>query len=287
MTAVPRTQKDLSMLLKKIAGFLERFESLYVGDEPSRITQCRLCIFQLIYIPFHITYNGSIRFGSQAICERAIGNIGHGIRSKKSPFKNIVSYKTDQQSARLLHLTYPIFSSASEAIVQKTSLFKEIPMTQKERRKDNDWKAHLEAIQSHPGVGSDATHQIKRWGKCPLFNNVTLTCQLFELSKKATSCTSRYFEAQLSQVLQPRTQFEDETELELEKTNPILGEALAFYTVAETDLSLVVYHPLIECHKQFGRWYGRWSTSLCVLKTSAIVSLIGIWTYNDHVHTVS
>jgi hypothetical protein len=57
-----------------------------------------------------IFYNGSIRFGSQATCEQAIGDIGHGIRSKKSPFKNIASYETDEQSARILHVFYPTLS---------------------------------------------------------------------------------------------------------------------------------------------------------------------------------
>ena len=70
----------------------------------------------------------------------------------------------------------------------------------------------------------------------------------------------------------------------MEKDKPIFGEALAFYTVAETNLSLVVYHPLIECCKVFGRWYGKWAPTLYVLETSAIVGLIGTWTYNGHVH---
>jgi hypothetical protein len=77
------------------------------------------------------------------------------------------------------------------------------------------------------------------------------------------------------QVTQPRDQSIDETELEVERTKPIFGEALAFYT-AGANLSLVVYYPLIECHKQFGRWFGKWS--------SAMFSLTGIWTYNDHAH---
>jgi hypothetical protein len=280
MTAVPRTQTDLTELYDKIVFFLYDFERLYVGKDASKITRCRLCIFQLIHIPHHIAHNGSIRFGSQATCERAIGDIGHGIRSKKSPFKNIVSYKTDKQSARLLHLSYPTLrlSSASEGTVQRTSLFKEIPITQKQRKEDKELKAHLEAIKSYHQAESD---QITRWGKCPLSNNVTLTSQLFELSKRAASRTSRYFEAQLQQ--QPREQYcMDETELTVERTKPIFGEAIALYTVA--NISLVVYHPLIEHHKLFGRWCGKWSTSIYVLETSAIVGLIGFWTYNNHVH---
>ena len=139
-------------------------------------------------------------------------------------------------------------------------------------------RAQLEAIQSQFRVKSD---QIMQWGKCPLPNKVTLTSQLFELSKKATSHSSRYFEAHARQL---KGNSMDETELEVEQLKPIFGEALAFYTIAETNISLVVYHPLIECCKLFGKWYGKWSSSVYVLETSAIVGLIGIWTYNDHVH---
>src|SRR6202046_1734844 len=184
MTTVPRTQADLIKLYQKIVSFLQEFERLYVGNDPLKISRCRLCVFQLIHIPHHIAYNGSIRFGSQATCERAIGDIGHGVRSKKSPFKNIVSYKIDKQSARLIHLSYSTLFPVSEAKVQRTSLFKVIPITQKQKREDNALKAHLQAIQSYPGVESDPI--LQRWGKCPLSGNITLTSQLFELSKKAT-----------------------------------------------------------------------------------------------------
>jgi hypothetical protein len=164
MTTVPQSEKDLSDLYHKIVDFLKGFESLYVGDDPTKITRCRLCTFQLIHIPFHISYNGSIRFGSQATCERAIGDIGHGIRSKKSPFKNIASYKTDKQCARLLHLLYPTKFSASKAKVQRNVLFREFPISKKQRREDNNLKAQLEAILSYLGVGPDNTLEIKRWG---------------------------------------------------------------------------------------------------------------------------
>ena len=287
MTAVTRTDKDLVMLQSKIIHFLRDFERLYVGDIRSKITRCRLCVFQLIHIPIHIVYNGSIRFGSQATCEWAIGDIGHGIGSKKSHFKNILTYKADKQSARMLHLYYPTLFSVPEARPQRTCLFKEVPITREQRKGDDDFKVHLQAIKSYLGVESDPT--LQRWGKCPLPDNVTLTSQLFELSKKATSRSSRYFEAHLlRKVLQSRDQSLDqsidETELEVETTIPVFGEALAFYTVAETKNSLVAYHPLIKHQRLFGRWYGEWSPMVDVLETSAIVSLIGIWTLNDHVH---
>jgi hypothetical protein len=45
MTAIPRTQADLTKLYDMIVFFLRGFEDLYVGDDPSKITRCRLCIF--------------------------------------------------------------------------------------------------------------------------------------------------------------------------------------------------------------------------------------------------
>jgi hypothetical protein len=168
---------------------------------------------------------------------------------------------------------------AHKARIPRTSLFKQISITQKQRRENDDVKAHLKAVQAY--IGSDVL-EILQWGKCPLPNNATLTSQLFELSKKTTR-TSRYFEAHLKQLIQPIDQPIDETELEVERIKPIFGEALAFYSV-EPNLSLVVYHPLIERQKKFGRWSGKWSSTVYVLETSAIVSLVGIWTYKDHVH---
>ncbi|KAI0257826.1 hypothetical protein BC834DRAFT_809060, partial [Gloeopeniophorella convolvens] len=47
-----------------------------------------LCLFQLLCIPIHITFNGSIRFGSQVTVERAIREVGHRIKSQKAPFTN-------------------------------------------------------------------------------------------------------------------------------------------------------------------------------------------------------
>ena len=160
MTAIPPTQKDLITLYAKIVDFLQGFEHLYVGNDISKIPHCRLCLFQLIFVPFHISYHGSIRFGSQATCERAIGDIGHGIRSKKSPFKNINTYTTDKQSVRILQLIYPTLSISDEAKVERTSLFKQIPITHKQRAENDDVKAHLKAIQDYLRVGSENVPQI-------------------------------------------------------------------------------------------------------------------------------
>src|SRR5882757_4506563 len=73
MTTVVRTTGDLIKLQDKIILFLRGFENLYVGNDPSKIPRCRLCMYQLMLIPHHISYNGTIRFGSQSTCERTIG----------------------------------------------------------------------------------------------------------------------------------------------------------------------------------------------------------------------
>ncbi|KAF8232911.1 hypothetical protein L208DRAFT_1135375, partial [Tricholoma matsutake] len=48
-----------------------------------------LCIFQLIHVPQHIAWNGSIRLGSQATCERTIEEMSHRIQSRKAVFANL------------------------------------------------------------------------------------------------------------------------------------------------------------------------------------------------------
>ena len=58
MTAIPPTQKDLITLYAKIVDFLQGFEHIYVGNI-FKIPHCRLCLFQLIFVPFHIPYHGS------------------------------------------------------------------------------------------------------------------------------------------------------------------------------------------------------------------------------------
>ena len=45
---------NLSELHRLIISFLHEFERLYVGNDPMKVSRCRLCIFQLIHIPHHI-----------------------------------------------------------------------------------------------------------------------------------------------------------------------------------------------------------------------------------------
>ncbi|TEB22828.1 hypothetical protein FA13DRAFT_1578618, partial [Coprinellus micaceus] len=48
-----------------------------------------LCVFQLIHVPIHIMWYGSIRLSSQATVERSIGEVGCKITSRKEPFAHL------------------------------------------------------------------------------------------------------------------------------------------------------------------------------------------------------
>jgi hypothetical protein len=76
--------------------------------------------------------------------------------------------------------------------------------------------------------------------------------------------SSRYFEVQ-----------KDET------SQPIFGEALAFYEVAATNDLLVVYHPPHNPQKILKRWRGTWSDDIHVLEVTQISGLVGIWCFNS------
>lgn len=63
MSLNPRMESDLKLLQIKIINFLLEFERIYIGDDPKKINRARLCIFQLIHVPIHIKWNGSVRVG--------------------------------------------------------------------------------------------------------------------------------------------------------------------------------------------------------------------------------
>ena len=107
MTIQPRNQEDLKQLHSLVKGFLQGFEKIYIGADPEKISRARLCVFQLIHVSRHIEWNGSIRIGSQATVERAIGEAGHKVRSKKEPFANLANIIYERELVKLLLLYYP------------------------------------------------------------------------------------------------------------------------------------------------------------------------------------
>ena len=60
MTIAPRSKQDILELHQLLQRFLHGFERIYVAGDPEKVSRCRLCIFQLIHVPQHIEWYGSI-----------------------------------------------------------------------------------------------------------------------------------------------------------------------------------------------------------------------------------
>lgn len=65
-------------------------------------------------------------------------------------------------------------------------------------------------------------------------------------------------------------------------TNPLFGEALAFYTVSgmlgdQTEI-MVVYRPIVNVHQVLRQWQGIWGAQIVTARVSSIQAIVGIWT---------
>jgi len=114
MTIKARSENEILYLQESIITFLKEFEQLYVGKNPENIFKARLCVFQLIHVPWHIVWNGSIRIGSQATVERSIGELSHKIQSKKSIFSNLSNLIYEREQLRILILYFPEFDDTKK-----------------------------------------------------------------------------------------------------------------------------------------------------------------------------
>ena len=265
MSHTPKSNEDLASLYNLVCSFLEGFERLYVQNDPAKVSRCWLCIWQLIHVPTHIAWNGSIRFGSQATCERAIGEIGHKVRSKKAPFANIATMLCERANNKVLTLKYPCLTTPHKNKSKEKPLYQSLPIRRVEKDNPSEYYMHLCAICDDLEIDFNMGLMIERWGKCVISENVTLTSRISEEAGQATR-SSRYFEAK--------------------GDRPIFGEALAFYFVPDHNCSLVVYCPLVKTMEVLKRWHGEWSKDFAVLKISSLSKLVGIWVQEPRVHVL-
>ena len=140
------SDKDLSELHRLIISFSHEFERLYIGNDLMKVPRCRLCIFQLIHIPHYILWHGSIIFGSQATVERAIGEVGHKIRSKKAPFTNMATILLERATTKLLTLEYPVLSLAEKEKRHRECLYQGLHIRRAEKREGTEFYIHLNLI---------------------------------------------------------------------------------------------------------------------------------------------
>ena len=205
MIIQPRDDAELQKLHKIITKFLEEYERLYIGNDPNKILRARLCIFQLIHVPHHIQWNGSIRVGSQATVERAIGEMGHKIRSKKSPFANLANLIYERELVKILSLYYPIVDPSISAqkinvdnsdlpLNQVTSKFiQEHPLRKKAgARQDvlDELQVVGDFLKCDP-LGNEVL--VRRWGKFKLLNGFVLGSRL-STQKAQSARRSEWFE---------------------------------------------------------------------------------------------
>lgn len=196
MTIKPRSVTDLNNLYGLIVDFLEVFEKLYVGDDPDKISRCRLCIFQLIHVPQHIHWNGSVRLGSQATVERAIGEVGRKIRSKKAPFAHLANILHEREMVKLLALQIPSLTASKPIRPSATRPFSRIRISKKEQKTSTQLKDHLESMQNF--LQFDMTDiLVERWGKVSLYGRANLYSQLFESRGDPPARSTRYFEVNI------------------------------------------------------------------------------------------
>lgn len=260
-----RSESDLKILENTLIDFLQEYEKLYIGADPKKVSRARLCIFQLIHIPTHIKWNGSLRTSSQATVERMIGELGSQIRSKKSPFANLENLVLEREKMKLLHLYYPDIKVTSKKIAeqQNIKLLQIHKISQQSILPGHNTSLELKAIFTF--IGSKIPiDQITRWGKARIKNQFTIKSILGEKSDNETSRLSRWFEAYINGQV-------------------IYGEATAFYMVCTgiNTMHLATFHLLEQVEvvlKVATR--GKWAKIISVLDMGQITALAGTWSFD-------
>jgi hypothetical protein len=197
MSIYPRTFQEVQGLHDEIAKFLKDFELIYVGNNPENITRCRLCIFQLIHVPQHIVWNGSVRVGSQATVERAIGEVGRKIRSKREPFANLANLIYEREMIKILIQYHPDLAPAPTT--RKSSPTPKGSSREVIRKREGCagtlHSIYLHAL--HLFLGQEiAPHALRRWKKLWIPGQTTRLHSVLgeSVALKITSRSTRFFE---------------------------------------------------------------------------------------------
>ncbi|KAF9525032.1 hypothetical protein CPB83DRAFT_838413 [Crepidotus variabilis] len=282
MAVEGRSELDLWNLREEIVRFLVGFERLYIGTKPELNSRARLCIFQLIHIPMHIKWHGSIRGGSQATVERSIGEMGRKIKSKKSPFANLTNIIIRRERTKILSLYYPnLFpsprSARSDHSSANTKLFHQANIRKHDLLAESGSAAFQELVALVSFLGDCAQdlsdEHIQRWGKLRLHNKRVLQTQV-SYTKGEPARKSCWFSA-------------------VDVHNDLIfGEALAFYEVDfqsahSASSSYVAFKMLKGVHRILSCIRGRsWSSDICILPVDRIQDIIGIWDAQSYIYVL-
>ncbi|KAF6748073.1 hypothetical protein DFP72DRAFT_820943 [Ephemerocybe angulata] len=301
MTVQAHSQKSLAALQETINTFLQQYETLYVGSDPTKILRCRLCVFQLVHVPIHISWYGSIRNGSQATVEREIGHAEHQIHSKAHPFANLENILVEKETIRLLQLYIPDLSSswAKEGTFASLGPHRDLKLIQSLRVNQADipgLEIHFRAIRKlfEMQLGRDLVgkHGLRRYGKLQMKKH-TLRSRVSEVhaGRKLDSYNLvrdyRWFEVSSMAILERSVNKSNATRNRPDIVKHQFAEALAFYSLSFTghEKMVVVYKPLEEVNSPLrtvirGKWPSAEDKPFAI-EVSCISNLVGIWEADD------
>jgi len=106
-TQTTRTEEDLAHLERLERQFDETFEAVYIESNEANVHRAGLSFHQLLHTSQTLRCMGSNRIGSQATCERAIGELGHRVRSQTQPFVIMANQAVEREQMRILSLLCP------------------------------------------------------------------------------------------------------------------------------------------------------------------------------------
>lgn len=301
MTIQSWSDEELAKLHADVDTFLEQFERLYVGGDPEKIYRCGLCIFQLIHVPIHIKWFGSIRVGSQAPVERAIGEASHKIHSKKNPFADLSHIIVEKEVIRIIQLYYPELADATPAWRNGRAhttrrVFQNLKFSKAHAASKNG-KAHIASIGRLFGLQSltsgfpdllGSNYSLQCYGKLQLETGQTLRSRVSEGLSETTARCYRWFEVRVSflskstpshALIQSKTSNSD--------LSSAFGEALAFYTLRvphgttpPVTKTVMVYRPLTQLEQPFRTVIrGKWADddSVLAMEVGNVQDVVGVW----------
>src|SRR5882757_6488629 len=137
----------------------------------------------------------------------------------------------------MLTLKYPALSIDDKKKRQREHLNQPLTIRKAEKKEGTEFYTHLDTICQYLDKPFNWDIKVQQWGKCKIKEGVPLRSRISEL-RGQSSRSSRYFEANRGR----------------QAKRPTFGEALAFYSVPEDELFLVVYHAVTEKFGVIGRW---------------------------------
>lgn len=147
-------------------------------------------------MPQHILWNGSVRVGSQATVERAIGEVGKKVRSKREPFANLANLIHEREMAKILRQLFPwLPTPASKKAPPRTiQTFSRAKIEKREEVDGTSFSDQLMVLRLAVGVEIEI-QDLQRWGKI-FFPGETaaLHSVLSESRGKERTRSTRFFE---------------------------------------------------------------------------------------------